>query len=396
MLVGPSHTFADLADAIDTAFARWDRAHLCQFTLADGTVVTDEETAEELEDMPDERLGVPYLVLERTKVVSRLAPGEEFKYVFDLGDDWTHACRVENEKVDPREEYGGAPDRPVPIWGWGSIPDQYGRRWADDTREGRPPRRPSGRHPMRDHRWPELAPSPVDLRELRGATYRADVPALLAAIQGHDVDDVLQLVGTALLIVMAQDRERGSALAVSVANRLSLRDGPGDEVLGDDLIAELRGTPPPAARLVPVDLAELAEALRGDPFEPGDWLDLTTGEVVPAQLVDEDLGDGEEVVDVHGEPDRWHEIERLDTGVQWEDMAEFARRQADPDVREWLERALEGKGAFRRFATPCTTRTWPTPGSASPTTAAPDGPGPTSPTTGSARGRGTSYRQSKG
>ena len=32
-----SHTFAALATAIDGAFARWDRAHLHEFRLADGT-----------------------------------------------------------------------------------------------------------------------------------------------------------------------------------------------------------------------------------------------------------------------------------------------------------------------------------------------------------------------
>ena len=31
-----SHRFSQLADAIDTAFARWDRAHMSQFVLADG------------------------------------------------------------------------------------------------------------------------------------------------------------------------------------------------------------------------------------------------------------------------------------------------------------------------------------------------------------------------
>lgn len=31
-----SHTFLALGDAIDTAFARWDRAHLSLFELADG------------------------------------------------------------------------------------------------------------------------------------------------------------------------------------------------------------------------------------------------------------------------------------------------------------------------------------------------------------------------
>lgn len=39
--VGPSHTFAHLGDAINVAFARWDMAHLSEFSLADGTVITD-------------------------------------------------------------------------------------------------------------------------------------------------------------------------------------------------------------------------------------------------------------------------------------------------------------------------------------------------------------------
>ena len=35
-IVGPSHTFADLATAIDAAFARWDLSHLHLFELPDG------------------------------------------------------------------------------------------------------------------------------------------------------------------------------------------------------------------------------------------------------------------------------------------------------------------------------------------------------------------------
>ena len=46
--VGPSHTFMDLADAINDAFGRWDRSHLSMFTLADGQVVTDESTGSEM------------------------------------------------------------------------------------------------------------------------------------------------------------------------------------------------------------------------------------------------------------------------------------------------------------------------------------------------------------
>ena len=46
--VGPSHTFMDLANAINDAFARWDRSHLSMFTLDDGRVITDQETGAEM------------------------------------------------------------------------------------------------------------------------------------------------------------------------------------------------------------------------------------------------------------------------------------------------------------------------------------------------------------
>jgi hypothetical protein len=42
---------------------------------------------------------------------------------------------VEREKADPLDEYGQLPCAPVVSWGWGSIPDQYGRRSFDDEEE---------------------------------------------------------------------------------------------------------------------------------------------------------------------------------------------------------------------------------------------------------------------
>jgi hypothetical protein len=56
-----------------------------------------------------------------------LQPGDEFTFTFDLGDEWRHRREAGAEKADPIEEYGEAPADPVAIWGWGSIPDQYGR-----------------------------------------------------------------------------------------------------------------------------------------------------------------------------------------------------------------------------------------------------------------------------
>jgi hypothetical protein len=59
---------------------------------------------------------------------SRLGPGDEFLYVFDFGDDWHHLCTVGSEKVDPLEVLGIRPAAPLPYFGWGDLPDQYGRR----------------------------------------------------------------------------------------------------------------------------------------------------------------------------------------------------------------------------------------------------------------------------
>src|SRR5947208_9892386 len=81
-----THTFAQLASAIDDAFARWDRSHLHEFGFADGTRAT---TPFEEWDA----YGGPVVDDRRTRL-SRLALGEQFVYVFDFGDDWTHLCTV--------------------------------------------------------------------------------------------------------------------------------------------------------------------------------------------------------------------------------------------------------------------------------------------------------------
>jgi len=74
-----SHTFADLASAIDDTFARWDLAHLHQFWLSDGRRVTTPGDWDEVDDegeAPDDcrlRLG-------------SLSLGDAFVYEFDFGD----------------------------------------------------------------------------------------------------------------------------------------------------------------------------------------------------------------------------------------------------------------------------------------------------------------------
>lgn len=352
LLVGPSHTFADLASAIDTAFARWDRAHLCQFTLADGRVITDEETAEDQLSSPFGPIDTRGpLVLERIKVAKEVAPGDEFCYVFDFGDDWTHACTVEEAKVDPVEVLGLRPEVPTPSWGWGSIPDQYGRRWdRDGSGEPMPPR-PNGPHPMRTGGWPAAAPArPVDLPELRGATYRGDAAAVLSAVADREIDDLLQHVGMGAQVVIGLGSPKAEAFAASVVGRLRRRSWVGDDVLAEDLLAQLRGEPL-SGRELAVDLPLMASELSSGSTGISGFLDLQSGEVIPGALVDPMFAssDEDEIVDLEAEPERWLELEPTETQVRWRDMADFAEAQPTSELRRRLETAIEGKGAFRRF-----------------------------------------------
>lgn len=119
--VGPSHTFMDLADAINTAFARWDRAHLSEFTLPDGTLIADLESSL---DLVSSGFGPVQLVkeIERTKVAKTVELGDEFRFVFDLGDNWVHRCEVHPVKVDPVETLGIRPKTPLPYWGGETYP----------------------------------------------------------------------------------------------------------------------------------------------------------------------------------------------------------------------------------------------------------------------------------
>lgn len=347
--VGPSHTFGQFADAINDAFARWDRSHLSMFTLADGRVVTDEQTGAELAASA----GGPVLAaleLGSTRVARTVGLGAEFRFVFDLGDDWTHRCVVGQQKIDPLEVLGIRPEVPLPYWGWGAIPDQYGRRWAEDDGEHRPPRRPAHTHPMLLHGWPGERQAPaLDLSELRQAIAGHDPERLLTALAGRDIDDVLQQVGAGAPILLSGGREKAEAVAVSVINRLTRRAWVGDDVLAEDLLAGLRGEPAPG-RVVPVDLEMLSIELEGDAgLSTGGYLDLHTGQVYGEAATDPAMVGEDAAIDVEDDPDRWLHVARTGSRAGWQDMADFAARQRDQLLRTRMQQAIAGKGAFRRF-----------------------------------------------
>lgn len=261
--VAPSHTFLDLADAIDDAFARWDCSHLSVFTLADGRVITDDETGQE---MAASSFGpvVSAVDIASAKVGRTLSLGAEFQYTFDLGDNWVHRCVIGERKIDPLDELGIVPDKPLPYWGWGSIPDQYGRTWAGDGGETPIPKRPAARHPMLVHDWPAVgAVADLDLRAVRAAAATGDAAGFLDSLMGREIDDALQQLGAGIAMSLRIRRRQAEPVALSVINRLTWRSGPGDRVLAEDLLNLLRREPP-VARTAPIDLDELSSLLEGD------------------------------------------------------------------------------------------------------------------------------------
>lgn len=117
-LVSSQHTFRAFADAINTAFARWELSHLHAFRIGERTIGTRVEDL----DFEDDQ---------RTNVGAHDA-GNEFLFEFDFGDSWEHRCSVIEADVDPDELFGQQPTQPVLIFGWGTLPDQHGRTTPSD------------------------------------------------------------------------------------------------------------------------------------------------------------------------------------------------------------------------------------------------------------------------
>lgn len=326
-----------LALAIDQAFARWDLSHARMFELADGTQVV-------VDDWADELASEPWGPLQRTgsmrdRVRQRLAVGDRFTYVFDLGDNWRHECVITGLD-DPEETLGIVPQEPLAYWGWGAIPDQYGRRWSGDDGESEPPARPV----------PELrrrsVGKPVDMQAWRAAVHARSVEGMREALLGTEPDSVLQQVGAPLLSVL---RELGTQakplepLALSILQRLNMRGWDGDALLAADLLGALRGEEP-EGRPLAVDLATVADEAASYGEAPGCYLNVRTGESVIGLLAYSLDIDEADRIDVEGEDWIHLELER----PLWNDMAAFAESREGRE-RDALERAIEGTGAFKRF-----------------------------------------------
>jgi hypothetical protein len=122
------------------------------------------------------------------------------------------------------------------------------------------------------------------------------------------------------------------------------------------IAARLRGTdeePPmsvPRPRRVPVDWDDLEMALTWRSDEHN-YLDLGNGSVLTHPLwgSDEDGDPSEEQLDEGLAAGRLVKIEPLPSSTEYGWMAEFAASVRNSRVRELLDVALDGRGAFRRF-----------------------------------------------
>ena len=127
MLAHAEHTFAELADAVDAAFGRWDPTPAHEFEVEGRLVASDPAGLPVL--MPDAH---PEDSDARTLGEVGLRQGSRFTYLFDPQQRWVHTCRVEEMSLDPFTLVEEEPELPVPVFGWGDVPDQYGRLEEDD------------------------------------------------------------------------------------------------------------------------------------------------------------------------------------------------------------------------------------------------------------------------
>lgn len=186
---------------------------------------------------------------------------------------------------------------------------------------------------------------------LRAAVYRGDGPAVVHLLQGGAgaYDDALQLAGDGLSAAVMQHVDGALELGRRFMLALRQRGWAGDADLADQLDAQLGSGPAPMLRPLRVDLEELAGILEGDPLSAGGRIDLTTGEVWPQAAVEYALETGEEDEDAADDPERWLPVHREGSREAYRDMESFIASVEDPGRAERLARAIDGRGAFRRF-----------------------------------------------
>jgi predicted nucleotidyltransferase len=95
-----------------------------------------------------------------------------------------------------------------------------------------------------------------------------------------------------------------------------------------------------------VDLKSLCEALEDHSDDTEWWFDPETGQVEPWPS---DLSAIDEPEETHPAERGWILAGPVPSHESYEDLVDFTERVNDPRARDLLERAIAGRGAFRRF-----------------------------------------------
>jgi hypothetical protein len=200
-------------------------------------------------------------------------------------------------------------------------------------------------------------PEREERRELRGALARGEGAAVLRLLgSGPWPEDCLQLAGDGLRVALGQHVGGAEALARECVARLRTREWDGDDDLADALEAQLGSGPVRLLRPLAVDLEELAMVLEGDPLQGSGRIDLISGEVWPQAALDYAVEVGE--IDEDGDdPARWLWVNCEGSRSGYRDMQVFIASLDDAQVADRLDRAISGRGAFRRFKD--TLSAWP-------------------------------------
>ena len=105
------------------------------------------------------------------------------------------------------------------------------------------------------------------------------------------------------------------------------------------------------AHRVPIDWDDLEIALTMHSDEQTSYLDLRTGKVElrANEVIGSDVGLSEEEVETGFTEGYLIRVEPLSSQIEYRWMAAFAETVADRRLREMLDLALDGRGAFRRF-----------------------------------------------
>ncbi|GAB3243079.1 UPF0158 family protein [Nocardioides dilutus] len=192
-------------------------------------------------------------------------------------------------------------------------------------------------------------PRDEDRRQLRSAVARGAGVELLEILASRPwPDHTLQLIGDGLLLAIDADTEGVLAVAEECASELRQRDWEGDLELAESLESRMGTGAAPLLRPLTVDLDELAGVLEGDPVYGGGRVDRRTGEVWPEAAMDA-FEEDEEEEDVDDD-ERWVWVDSQGSRAGYRDMERFIAGLNDPAAAHALERALDGRGPFRRFS----------------------------------------------